>query len=136
VLVDLNLILDVLLDRAPFVENSMRVRAAIESKHLGGVMAAHAVTTLHFLAGKNGGRAFADACVSDVVTVFEVATVDARVIARAIELDFGDFEDAVCVASAECAACDAILTRDTVGFRRSPLPVFSPEAALIRFSQA
>ena len=40
-----------------------------------------------------------------------------------------DFEDSV-TAAATAAGCDLIVTRDPKGFRASPVPVFTPEAAI------
>jgi hypothetical protein len=56
--------------------------------------------------------------------------VDEQVLRRALALSWPDFEDAVCVASAVVAGCDAIATRDPAGFRDAPLPVLDPGAAV------
>ena len=65
-----------------------------------GVIAAHGVTTLHYLAARTMTEVFARRCVSDVLTVFAVAPVDAAVLRDALSLEFSDFEDAVCAAAA------------------------------------
>lgn len=48
------------------------------------MLAAHAVTTLHYLAARSGGREFGDRCVADVLSVFSVAPIDASVLAEAL----------------------------------------------------
>ena len=50
ILVDLNVVLDVLLDRAPRAEAAAAVWAAVEKGEAEGLLAAHSVTTLHYLA--------------------------------------------------------------------------------------
>lgn len=130
VLVDLNVILDVLLDRAPHAEASAALWAAIEAKEAEGRLSAHAVTTMHYLASRGRGRAFAEQCVREVTSVFAVSPVDGAVIARALSLGFADFEGAVTAAAAEADGCAAVVSRDASGFRGCPLAVLSAEAAV------
>ena len=128
-LVDLNVVLDVLLDRAPHAPASAELWRAIEEREAEGLLSAHAVTTLHYLAVRARGKSFGEQCVRDVLTVFAIAAVDGPVIEHALGLGFVDFEDAVCVAAAIAAGCDAIVSRDAVGFRAAPLPVLDPAGA-------
>ena len=46
---DVNVVLDVLLDRQPHVEASAAAFAAIEGGAAEGLLAAHGVTTIHYL---------------------------------------------------------------------------------------
>ncbi len=49
ILLDANVVLDVLLDRQPYVEASAAAWAAVESGAPEGILAAHAVTAIHCL---------------------------------------------------------------------------------------
>lgn len=131
VLVDLNVILDVLLDRAPHADAAASLWAVVEAGEGEGLLAAHAVTTLHYLATRSGGRAFGNRCVADVLSVFSVAPVDAAVLAEALVMEWDDFEDAVCAAAARSAGCDMIATRDPRGFKKSACPALAPRDALV-----
>jgi len=135
VLVDLNVVLDVLLDRQPHADAAAALWTAIEGGQLVGLLSAHCVTTLHYLAARGRSRAFADRCVADVLSVFGVAPVDHGVLTEALALGWSDFEDAVCVAAAAGSDCDLIATRDLAGFRRSPVPALDPGAALEALSR-
>lgn len=130
VLVDLNVVLDVLLDRAPHADASAALWAAIENGDAEGLLAAHCVTTLHYLAARARGREFADRCVTDVLSVFSVAPLDSTVLTEALALGWPDYEDAVCAASARASGCQLIATRDPAGFKRSPCPALAPREAL------
>lgn len=130
VLLDLNVVLDVLLDRKPHADAAAALWAAIEVREGEGRLSAHAVTTLHDLATRARGRAFAEQCVRDVTSVFAVSPVDGAVVARALALAFADFEDAVTAAAAEADGCGAVVSRDADGFRNSPVAVLDAEAAL------
>jgi predicted nucleic acid-binding protein len=129
-LVDLNVILDVLLDRRPHVTAAARVWAAVETGTVPGVLPAHAFTTIHDLAARARGRAFARRTTGDLLRVFDVARVDAAVIRTALSFEWPDFEDAVTAAAAVAAGCDTLITRDPSGFPDPPLRVIDPETAL------
>ena len=130
VLFDTNVLLDVLLDRQPYVEASAAAWAIVESGISEGVLAAHAVTTIHYLARKHMGIVKAKRILATVVKVFGVAAVDNAVILEALQLPFNDFEDAVTAAAARVAGCDCIVTRDPKGFRGSPVRSLTPEAVI------
>ena len=125
VLIDLNLVLDVLLDRQPHADAGAALWASVEAGEADGVIAAHCVTALHYLASRSGGRAFADECVAGVLTVFGVAPVDDAVLQQALGMGWPDFEDAVCASAGLAAGCHALATRDPAGFKRAPLPVMT-----------
>jgi predicted nucleic acid-binding protein len=129
ILLDINVILDIFLDRAPHAAASSAVWAAIEKGHVAGVLAAHAVTTIHYILKGQVGGAVARNTVESILRVLDVAAVDTQVIRRALQFGWVDFEDAVTAAAAESADCEAIVSRDPKGFPRSPIRVLSPEAA-------
>ena len=129
ILLDVNVILDVLLDRKPHADASSLVWAVVERGHLKGLLAAHGVTTIHHLVRSARGRAAAGRTVDEILRVLDVARVDGEVVRRALRLDWPDFEDAVTAAAADAAHCDAIVTRDPKGFPRSPVRVITAEAA-------
>lgn len=129
VLIDVNVVLDVLLDRAPHADSASEVWRAIEEGRAEGCLSAHAVTTVHYLnaqaVGVRQGRETTEALLS----VFEVAGVDAVVISAALALGWNDFEDAVTAAAARRAKCDALVTRNPRDFKGSPVRVLAPPEA-------
>jgi predicted nucleic acid-binding protein len=129
-LLDLNVILDVILDRSPGADAASALWAAIETGQGSGVVPAHGVTTIFYLLEKARDSAFARNGVERLLSVFGVAAVDDAVIRRALVLEWPDFEDAVCAAAAEASACEAIVTRDPDGYPNCPFPVIDPAAAL------
>ena len=129
VLVDANVVLDVLLDRQPHAKASAAVWTAIETGRSEGLLAAHAVTTIHYLIRKELGSARAKRTISAMLRVFRVAAVDGPVLLDALELPMADFEDAVTAAAAGLAGCDFIVTRDPKSLRGAPIRHLTPEAA-------
>lgn len=129
-LLDLNVILDVILDRPPGAEAASALWAAIENGLGRGMIPAHGVTTIFYLLEKARDAGFARDGVDRLLQVFGVATVDDAVIRRALVLNWPDFEDAVCAAAAEATGCEAIVTRDPDGYPNCSLLVIDPAAAL------
>ena len=129
ILLDINVILDIFLDRAPHAAASSVVWAAIEKGQVSGVLAGHAVTTIHYILKGQLGGTVARNTMESILRVLDVAAVDTQVIRRALQFGWVDFEDAVTAAAAESADCEAIVSRDPKGFPRSPIRVLSPEAA-------
>jgi len=130
ILFDTNVLLDVLLDRQPYVEGSAAAWEAVETGMVEGMLAAHAVTTIHYLVRREMGTTKALRLVLSILRVFRIAAVDGAVIQEALQLPFSDFEDAVTAAAARLAGCECIVTRDPKGFRGSPVRSLAPEAVI------
>lgn len=129
VLLDTNVVLDVLLDREPFAFGARRLWAAIEAGRAEGCLAAHALTTVHYLVSQARGAREARDVIGLLMRVFEVAPVDGVVARRALQLDFADFEDAVSAAAAEAFGCGLVATRNTKHFKASPVTAVDPLSA-------
>lgn len=132
---DMNVLLDALLERAPFEEAAAELWAAVESRLVEGFVAAHAVTTIFYLIRKARGNAGARHAISRMMSQFKVAAVDTLVVEKALSLNWTDFEDAVSAVAAERAGCDLIVTRDPKHFRKSVLAVHTPESAMFLLSK-
>ena len=129
-LLDTNVLLDVLLARSPHADAAVRILAAVEAGVVTGVIGATSVTTVFYLATKAVGVRRAKGHVRTILSLFEIAPVTEAVLARALELGFADFEDAVIHEAARAARCTGIVTRDAQGFKRADLPVYSPTELL------
>jgi predicted nucleic acid-binding protein len=130
VLLDVNVILDVLLDRKPFADASSEVWAAVERGEADGLISAHAVTTLHYLNAKAVGVRMATETTEALLSVFDVAPVDEQVLRAAVALEWNDFEDAVTAAGARRAKCDAVITRNPRDFKGAAVRVLTPGEAV------
>ncbi|MDH3207718.1 MAG: PIN domain-containing protein [Gemmatimonadota bacterium] len=126
VLIDVNVILDVLAEREPFVEDSQAVLQLVEAGIVEGVLAAHSVTTLHYLLSKHLSRGRARKTLEDLLHILRVEAVDEDRVRHALAMNWTDFEDAVQAACAEKAEADYLVTRDKKGFKRSVVRSITP----------
>ncbi len=133
-MVDINVALDVLLERNPHFTASAAVWTAIETATAEDYLDAHGITTIYYLAQKQLGTRRARRVIISLLQVFRVAPIDEVVLRDALDHEGSDFEDAVTAAAARSSKCDAIVTRDPKGFRAAELPVLTPEAAALLFT--
>ncbi len=130
ILFDTNVILDVMLDREPFSEPASQLLTLVERGEIAGIICATTVTTIHYLSTKVLGKNKSQSQIKDLITLFEIASVNRTVIEEALNLKFSDFEDSVIYQAAHHAGAEAIVTRDPKGFKKSKLPVFNPTELL------
>jgi predicted nucleic acid-binding protein len=126
VLLDINVLLDVVQRREPFYAASAAVLSRVARGKLEASIAAHAVTTLHYLVTRLASRREADDLIDWLVGAMEVASVGKAEVLRARALRMHDFEDAVTAGAAESLGCQVILTRNLGDFRESPVVAMTP----------
>ncbi len=131
---DTNVVLDVLAERHPFYEDSVRAWSLVETGQAEGCVSAITVPNLYYVLRREGGRQAAQSGVRFVLRVFNVVPCDERLMRDALESDFPDFEDAVQYFSALRARADCIVTRNAGHFGKSRIPVLSPGKFLDRYS--
>ncbi len=129
-LLDTNIALDLLMDRAPFADAAAELFSRIEEGSATGYLCATTVTTLHYLLTRSLGAKQALKEVGKLLQMFEVAPVSRSVLAAALESGFSDFEDAVIYEAARHAGADAIITRNLKDFTKSKLPVYPADEVL------
>jgi predicted nucleic acid-binding protein len=130
VLIDLNLILDVLQKREPFYAASARALACAETGLVEGVVAAHTVTTLFYLVAKDQSAERARIALTELLQFLSVASVGHATIEQALNLPYGDFEDAVQMMAAVQAGAQYLVTRNVQDYRAGPLPALQPAELL------
>ena len=130
IFLDVNVILDVLAEREPWVEASASVLALCEIDEVEGIVAAHSITTLYYLTTKHLSRKKATAAMVDLLKLVSVAAVTQDVILKAISLGWADLEDAVQGVCALESGSDFIITRDATAFDSLSIPAVTPSEFL------
>lgn len=130
ILVDTNVILDVLLNRDPWVAQSSAVWQANDEGRIVGYITACAVADIFYIARRLTTLETARVAVSICLEAFEVCAVDKQTLEQAEALPGSDFEDNLQIACASLAGLDAIVTRDKSGFQIAATPVLTPAELL------
>jgi predicted nucleic acid-binding protein len=130
VLFDLNIILDVLQERAEFYGFSALVLARTETGKIQGWLAAHSATTLFYLIAKDKSPDQARVAITSLLQFLRIAPVDQNTIEQALNLPYRDFEDAVQMSAALRIHADYLLTRNVRDYQPAPLAVIQPAELL------
>jgi predicted nucleic acid-binding protein len=125
-LLDINVVLDVILEREPWVAESALLLDAAEAGRVTAFVAGHTVTTAHYIVSRNASSRKAATAVTDIMRVAEIVPIGAEDFAQALVLGIADFEDAVQAAAAAKVGADFIATRNTRDYRYSPVKPRSP----------
>lgn len=118
------------LEREPWVRDSTAVLSLVDTGRAQGFVAAHTITTLHYLLSKNLGREKASATLVELVDLLEIAAVDGQVIQKGLALGWPDFEDAVQAICALQVEADYFVTRNPRHFSALSIPAVPPAEAL------
>jgi predicted nucleic acid-binding protein len=124
VLVDTNVILDVLLNRTAFLNNSREIFVLAEHRQISALISASAMTDIFYFVRKDCKDASAAyQIVNDLCGVFTVAPVFETTIIDALALRWKDFEDAVQYMTAKENGLDYIITAIRATMRPRLFPV-------------
>ncbi len=131
VMFDTNVVLDLLLDREPFVKEAKILISKVEQGEFVGLLCATTITTIHYLILKSNGKERSAEIIQSLLKLFEVASVTRIVLQDALEVNDKDYEDTVLYKSAYHAGANMIVTRDRKGFLKAELPVMNPKEFLV-----
>ena len=127
VVFDTNVVLDLLIDRAPHADAAAILFAAVEQGEMVGCLCGTTVTTIHYLVAKSHGRTCARDAVDKLLKLFEIAPITRPVLEEALGQNSDDFEDAVIAQAARHVGAQAIVTRNVKDFDCRDLSICTPD---------
>ena len=126
VLIDTNVVLDILLNRIDFYEDSVSVFVMAEKKLVTGYISASAITDIFFIAKKKLGKKHTKEAIKEILQVFKPATVSDTHIYQALDIDWDDFEDSIQYIVGKSFFADYIITRNSQDYSSSLIPALTP----------
>lgn len=131
VFLDTNVILDLLAERRPFYESIATVATLADRKELLLLTSPISFTTVDYVLSKFEPKESVLIKLQKFSILCKVAEANQETIDKSLFSLFKDFEDAVQYYCALQANCDVILTRNSSDFKKSVLPVMSPDEFLM-----
>ncbi len=125
-LIDTNVVLDVMLERGPWVEDATALLDAIAKGHAEGHIAGHTVTTVYYIVERERNRSVAATAINDLLQLLNVVPLGSADFQRALGLGLRDYEDGVQVAAGLQVGLDYLVTRNAKDFKGAPLMPRSP----------
>lgn len=126
VLIDTNVILDVLCNRAGFVEDSLRVFKFCEANQITGYISALSVPNIVYIMRKELDKERIKEILATLTALFTVVDLRESDLMKAADLDFADYEDALQSVCAARAKVNYIVTRNIKDFKNSTIPAIKP----------
>lgn len=128
---DSDVILDFLLDRDPFNFSADEIFEKALNKEIQIFFSSLTVANIHYLLRKQYGNDIALDKISELLSFCKILPVSEKEIFGAMKSGFPDFEDAIQHFTAiQNPDIKGIITRNLPDYRKSQVPVFSPESFL------
>ena len=130
ILIDANVALDILLERQPFYVTGMQV-LGLSKSGIEIYISASTITDLYYIIKRElKSKEKSMLLLKNLILNVDIAAVSGFEIRKAIDLDWGDFEDAVQFAAGESIAVDYLVTRNTSDFTTASMPVVTPDGLI------
>jgi len=131
IFIDTNVVIDFLADRYPFSEYGAILFQLAKEKKIKIFISAVSFNNTYYILRKVTSHNKALSLISEIEDYVGIQETNRKILRKAIKSNFNDFEDAIQYYSAiELGAIDIITTRDLKGFKKSELPVLSPETTV------
>ena len=135
IMCDTNVIIDVLLEREPFAENSCKILSLCEEHRVDGFISASSVTDIYYLVRKHTHSTdLAYKAVGKLLEIVKVCSVTNNDVLTAFQRKAKDFEDCLMAICAKSIRCDYIITRNKKDFEEFDIPLLTPAEFLQQFS--
>ncbi|MCF0228156.1 MAG: PIN domain-containing protein [Parasporobacterium sp.] len=131
-LIDANILLDVLMDRQPFVNESSLVWKLCETEQAKGYISTLTFADMVYIMHKELSAEKIEEVFRKLKLIFKIADFGSAILEKAVEMKWKDFEDAVQSATAEHIHADYIITRNVRDFKQSKVMAFTPVELLAR----
>jgi predicted nucleic acid-binding protein len=131
---DSDVILDYLLRREPFNVPAREIFGIAFNEEIQIYFSSLAVANIHYLLRKHYGNEGALDKISELASFCKILPVSEKEIFAAMKSGFSDFEDAIQYFTAvQNPDIKGIITRNLSDYKKSKIPVFSPEIFLSTF---
>lgn len=127
VLIDTNIILDIALERKPFLEHAINLFQLIDDGKIIAFLTATTITDIYYISKKVKGHEESIEFIKSLAGVVNIIGVDKEVILSALSKEMKDFEDAIQISASEFSHIDYIVTRNKSDFKSSSIIVYSAE---------
>ena len=131
-LIDANIVLDVLQNREGFVKESAMIWKLCETEQAKGYISTLSFANIMYILRKEFTPDKIEEVYQKLCLIFEFADFSSSILAKAVEMNWKDFEDAVQSATAEQIHADYIVTRNVRDFTKSKVVAFTPTELLMR----
>jgi predicted nucleic acid-binding protein len=130
IFLDTNVMLDLLGERNPFYNSIAKIATFADDNKLILIVSPISYATVSYFISKFENSKIAIQKLRKFKVISEVCSINEQTIEKGLNSDFSDFEDALQFYNAVESKCDIIITRNAKDFKKSTLPVMTPDEFL------
>ena len=130
VLLDTDVLIDLALDRSPYVDAATELIDALEVRPASAFVAWHSLSNFHYLVAPSRGKRSAQQFLEELTRFVQVSPTTTESFRFAVSLTMRDFEDAMQVAAAQACGAEVIATRKLRDYANAPIEAAKPETVL------
>lgn len=119
-LIDTNIVLDIALNRKPFVEHAALLWRLAEQKEITACLSNTSITDILYIVNKHAGKQKARGFIAAPLDTFKLLDIDEEGFREALSEDMADFEDAVQYVICTRNGCDVLATRNKADYGGRP----------------
>lgn len=123
--VDADIILDLLLERAPFYDSANNLFSKIEEGACKGFTSTIVISNLHYLIEKAENKSLAGKGTLKLLRLFEIIPIEKDDFVNSLNSNFSDFEDGTQYYASLRNNIDFIITRNIRDYKHSKIKVLS-----------
>lgn len=124
---DTDIILDLITGRIPFSEEASILFSLIEKHKIISHTSSLTFSNVYYVLRKYASHQKVISRLKELADLLEILTVDERIINKALQSDFKDFEDAIQYCTAQSnPQIRVFITRNIKDYRKAELPVMTP----------
>jgi len=127
---DTNVMFDFLGERDPFYISAAKIATLADKREVTVIASALSYATISYLLAKYEGIEKTKDKLRKFKVISEICELDELIIEKGLNSDFSDFEDSLQYYSALRTECDIIITRNGKDFKKSQIPVMTPDEFL------
>ncbi len=129
---DTNVVIDLLGERESFYESAAKIATLADKEKIDIYVSALTYSTVYFILVRFEDNEIVKEKIGKFKVIAKTSDLTDKVIDKGLLSDFPDFEDSLQYYSALESNCDIIITRNSKDFKKSDLPVLTPEEYLNR----
>lgn len=131
IFMDTNVVIDFLANRQPFALDAARLFNLAVKEKVRIYISAVSYNNIYYILRQSLTNSATIKLLEDLAEITEITDVTNAIISQSLKTDFRDYEDAIqhyCALS--IPKIDFIVTRNTKDFKKSTLPVLTPNEAI------
>jgi predicted nucleic acid-binding protein len=128
--IDTNVMLDLLGEREPFYSSIAKIATIADRGKVKLIVSALSYSTVFYLLSKFEDNEVAKEKLRKFKVISETSDLTDRIIDKGLSSKFSDFEDALQYHCALETDCNLLITRNVKDFKKSAIPVMTPDEYL------